>query len=74
MRYIAVGREQLRTLLFDDGPLSEVVLATFIARREALQQREGVGFEVIGPRSSPSTQLAQTPALGVPGLTRRFPR
>jgi thioredoxin reductase (NADPH) len=56
MRYIAVEREQLRALLFDDGPLSDLVLGTFIARREALQQREGVGFEVIGPRSSARTR------------------
>jgi thioredoxin reductase (NADPH) len=56
MRYIAVEREQLRELLLDDGPLSDLVLSTFIARREALQQREGVGFEVIGPRSSGATR------------------
>jgi thioredoxin reductase (NADPH) len=56
MRYIAVEREQLRDLLLDDGPLSDVVLGTFIARREALQQREGIGFELIGPRSSAPTR------------------
>jgi thioredoxin reductase (NADPH) len=56
MRYIAVEREQLRELLFEYGPLSDLVLGTFIARREALQQREGVGFELIGPRSSGSTR------------------
>jgi thioredoxin reductase (NADPH) len=56
LRYIAVEREQLRDLLLDDGPLSDLVLGTFIARREALQQREGTGFEVIGPRSSASTR------------------
>lgn len=39
MRYIAVEREQLRALLLDDGPFSDLVLGTFIARREALQQR-----------------------------------
>lgn len=56
MRYIAVEREELRELLFDDGALSDLLLATFIARREALQQRDGVGFEVIGPRSSAATR------------------
>jgi thioredoxin reductase (NADPH) len=56
MRYVAVEREQLRDLLLDDGPLSDLVLGTFIARREALQQREGTGFELIGPRASASTR------------------
>jgi thioredoxin reductase (NADPH) len=55
LRYIAVDREALRPLLFEDGPLSDLLLSTFIARREALQQVEGVGMEVVGPRSSEST-------------------
>jgi thioredoxin reductase (NADPH) len=55
LRYVAVEREALRTLLFDDGPLSDVVLSTFIARREALQRVQGVGLEIVGPRSSEST-------------------
>src|ERR671924_687961 len=33
MRYIAVDRDELRSLLFDDGPLSDLVLSTFMARR-----------------------------------------
>src|SRR5437773_416278 len=48
MRYIAVDRDDLRPLLFDDAALADVLLNTFIRRREILQQREGVGFEVIG--------------------------
>jgi thioredoxin reductase (NADPH) len=56
MRYIAVDRDDMRPLLFEDGPLADVLLNTFIRRREILQQREGVGFEVIGPRSSASTR------------------
>src|SRR4051812_47905465 len=56
MRYIAVDREDLKPLLFDDAALADVLLNTFIRRREILQQREGVGFEVIGPRSSASTR------------------
>jgi thioredoxin reductase (NADPH) len=56
MRYIAVDRDVLRPLLFDDGPLADLLLATFIARREALQQ-EGVGLEIVGPHSSESTRL-----------------
>src|SRR3569833_1971644 len=30
MRYVAVAREALRDLLFEDGPLSALVLSTFI--------------------------------------------
>src|SRR5437764_14491635 len=55
LRYIAVDRDALRTLLFDDAPLSDLVLSTFIARREALQRVEGIGIEIVGPRSSRAT-------------------
>jgi thioredoxin reductase (NADPH) len=55
-RYIAVDREELRALLFEDASLSDLLLSSFIARREALQSQEGVGMEVIGPRSSESTR------------------
>jgi thioredoxin reductase (NADPH) len=55
LRYIAVDRDTLRTLLFEDGPLSDLVLATFIERREALQQVDGVGLEIVGPHSSEAT-------------------
>ena len=56
MRYIAVEREDLQPLMFDDVALADVLLNTFIRRREILQRQEGVGFEVIGPRSSSSTR------------------
>ena len=56
MRLIAVEREALRDLLFEDGPLSDALLSAFIARREVLQAREGVGLEIIGPRSSEATR------------------
>jgi thioredoxin reductase (NADPH) len=56
MRYIAVEREELRPLLHEDGALADMLLNTFIRRREILQEREGVGFEVIGPQSSPETR------------------
>ncbi|HXK14119.1 MAG TPA: FAD-dependent oxidoreductase [Gaiellaceae bacterium] len=56
LRYIAVDREALRPILFDDAPLSELLLSTFMARREALQQVAGIGLEVIGPRSSEPTR------------------
>ena len=55
MRYIAVERDALRPLLYEDGPLGDLLLSTFIARREALQQ-QGVGLEVFGPHSSESTR------------------
>lgn len=55
MRYIAVDRDELRPLLFEDAPLGDLLLSSFTARREALQQ-QGVGMEVIGPRSSEPTR------------------
>jgi thioredoxin reductase (NADPH) len=55
LRYIAVDRDDLRRLLFEDGPLSDTVLATFMSRRAALQQVEGIGIEIVGPRSSEAT-------------------
>ena len=55
LRYIAIDRDALRSLLFEDGPLSDVLLSTFIARREALQTVEGIGLEIVGPRSSEAT-------------------
>jgi thioredoxin reductase (NADPH) len=55
MRYIAVDRDELRPLLFEDGPMGDLLLSSFISRREALQVR-GVGMEVVGPRSSESTR------------------
>src|SRR2546427_432497 len=54
-RSVAVARDALRALLFDDGPLSALVLSTFIARREALQRVQGIGLEIVGPRSSEAT-------------------
>ncbi len=55
MRYIAVDRDALRGLLFEDGPLSDLVLSTFIGRREALERVQGIGVEIVGPRSSDET-------------------
>jgi thioredoxin reductase (NADPH) len=55
LSYIAVDRDVLRPLLFEDEPLSDLLLSTFISRRERLQQIDGVGFEVIGPHSSEAT-------------------
>jgi thioredoxin reductase (NADPH) len=55
LRYIAVEREAVRDLLFDDGPLSDLILSTLIARREALQTMQGVGLEIVGPHGSEPT-------------------
>jgi thioredoxin reductase (NADPH) len=55
LRYIAVSREVLRSLLYEDGPLGDVVLSAFIARREALQRVQGIGVEIVGPHSSKAT-------------------
>src|SRR3954452_257669 len=56
MRYIAVERDELRPLLFEDGALADLLMHTFMRRREILEEREGVGLEVIGPRSSTPTR------------------
>jgi thioredoxin reductase (NADPH) len=56
MRYIAVEREELRRLLREDAPLSDILLSAFVQRREMLQQRQGIGIEIVGPRSSEATR------------------
>ncbi len=56
MRYIAVERETLRGLLFDDPRLSDTILSAFVARREALQGLDGVGLEILGPHASEATR------------------
>ena len=55
LRYIAVERGALRSLLNEDSSLSDLVLATFISRREALQTAEGIGIEIVGPHGSEPT-------------------
>ncbi|HEY3722962.1 MAG TPA: FAD-dependent oxidoreductase [Acidimicrobiia bacterium] len=56
LRYIAVDRDVMRELLFDDEPLSELVLSTFIARREGLQRVAGLGMEIVGQHASEPTR------------------
>jgi thioredoxin reductase (NADPH) len=56
MRYVAVERETLRELLFEDGVLSETLLSAFVQRRERLQNREGIGLEIIGPAHDQGTR------------------
>ncbi|MBJ7354081.1 MAG: FAD-dependent oxidoreductase [Thermoleophilaceae bacterium] len=58
MRYIAVEREALRELLADEGPLADLLLSTFIARREGLQVYGGVGVEIFGSRDSAATRAS----------------
>src|SRR5579862_9683529 len=55
LRYIAVERGALRSLLNEDGPLSDLLLSTFMTRREALQSVHGVGLEIVGPHASDET-------------------
>ena len=56
MRYIAVDRVDLRALLFDNPDLADLLLSAFVSRRELLQSEDGLGIEVIGPRSSERTR------------------
>jgi thioredoxin reductase (NADPH) len=56
MRYIAVDREVLRRLLFEDGSLSDLLLSAFIERRELLQQWQGIGIEILGSHESSETR------------------
>ncbi len=56
MRYIAVEREVLRGLLFEDASLSDLLLSAFVQRRELLQQRQGIGIEIVGPREQADTR------------------
>jgi len=55
LRYIEVERDDFRKLLFEDAPLSDLVLSTFISRRESLQTVDGIGLEIVGPRASEAT-------------------
>jgi thioredoxin reductase (NADPH) len=56
MRYVAVEREVLKRLLFEDGALSDLLLSAFVQRRELLQQRQGIGVEIVGRRDSSETR------------------
>jgi thioredoxin reductase (NADPH) len=56
LRYVAVERETLRSLLFEDGTLSDLLLSAFVQRREMLQNEEGVGVEIVGPAQDGATR------------------
>jgi len=55
LRYLSVDRDVFRSLLFEDGPFGDLVLSTFVARREALQGVQGIGIEIVGPHHSEET-------------------
>ena len=77
LRYIAVDRDALRTVLFEDEPLNELLLSTFVARREALQRVEGIGLEIVvrARRKRPCgcSSSLEAPACRSPGVTRTTP-
>ena len=56
MRYIAVDRQTLRALLYEDSALADLLLATFVRRRELLQQQQGIGIEIVGTPASEDTR------------------
>ena len=56
LSYIAVDREKLRSLLYDDSAFSDLVLSAFVERREALQALDGIGVEIVGLREWPDTR------------------
>jgi thioredoxin reductase (NADPH) len=56
LRYIALPRDELRALLFEDPSLSDLILGALVERRELLQQRQGIGPEIVGPRDLPDTR------------------
>jgi thioredoxin reductase (NADPH) len=56
MRYIAVDRDVLKELLFEEPSLSDLLLNAFVERREALQAYDGVGPEILGSRGWPDTR------------------
>jgi thioredoxin reductase (NADPH) len=56
MRYLAVERDAFRSLMVEDAMLSDLILPTFIRRREALQQKPGVGVEIVGDRADAETR------------------
>jgi thioredoxin reductase (NADPH) len=56
MRYIAVPREALRALLYEDSTLADLLLSSFVSRREQLQRHGGIGIEILGPHTSEDTR------------------
>jgi len=73
LRYVAVDREALKELLYEDGPLSDLVLSTFVARREALQRVQGLGMEIVGPHASAATMRITLSRVGLAGWLAKTP-
>ena len=59
VRYVAVERSALRSLLHEDGQLSDLILSTFISRREALQTVQGIGLVIVGPHTEPTIRMIE---------------
>lgn len=54
-RVRAIAPEKLREILNKNSHLSDLILQTFIARREALEESDFVGLRVIGPKGCSDT-------------------
>ena len=52
---IAIAFDKLREILNKNSHLSDLILQTFIARREALEKSDVVGLRVIGPKGCSDT-------------------
>ena len=52
---IAIAPDRLREILNKNSHLSDLILQTFIARREALEESDFVGLRVIGPKGCSDT-------------------
>jgi thioredoxin reductase (NADPH) len=52
---VAIAPDRLREILNKNSHLSDLILQTFIARREALEESDFVGLRVIGPKGCSDT-------------------
>jgi len=48
MRYVAVDRDELRPLSFENGPAGGSAVVDLVARREAVKQHNGGGRQRVG--------------------------
>jgi thioredoxin reductase (NADPH) len=64
-RVLAVSGEELRRVLATEGELADIIMTSFIARRQSLRARDGIGsLTLLGSRYSP-------PALALRGFLVR---
>ncbi|MBE9048701.1 FAD-dependent oxidoreductase, partial [Pleurocapsales cyanobacterium LEGE 10410] len=54
-RVIAIAPDKLREILNKNSRLSDLILQTFIARQEALEESDFIGLRVIGPKGCSDT-------------------